>query len=182
MILERKVCNCFHFLHIYLSWSDGTRWHDLSFWMLSFKPTFSLSSFTFIKRLFNSSSLSPIRVASAAYLKSLVFLPRISIPACDWSSLAFHMMCSAQKLNKQSESIQPWCTPLPILNQSVVTHLVLTVVSRPNPLFISGLPYQGRYHSILRLLPLCASFLLWKFLVPDIIPFGFSLWYKYGWY
>ena len=32
------------------------------FWMLSFKPTFSLSSFTFIKRLFSSSSLSAIRV------------------------------------------------------------------------------------------------------------------------
>ena len=30
------------------------------FWMLSFKPTFSLSSFTFIKRLFNSSWLSAI--------------------------------------------------------------------------------------------------------------------------
>ena len=29
------------------------------FWMLSFKPTFPLSSFTFIKRLFSSSSLSP---------------------------------------------------------------------------------------------------------------------------
>ena len=29
------------------------------FWMLSFKPTFSPSSFTFIKRLFNFSSLSP---------------------------------------------------------------------------------------------------------------------------
>ena len=29
--------------------------------MLSFKPTFSLSSFTFIKRLFRSSSLSAIR-------------------------------------------------------------------------------------------------------------------------
>ena len=28
--------------------------------MLSFKPTFSLSSFTFIKRLFSSSSLSAI--------------------------------------------------------------------------------------------------------------------------
>ena len=37
------------------------------FWMLSFKPTFSLSSFTFIKRLF-SSSLSAIRVMSSAYL------------------------------------------------------------------------------------------------------------------
>ena len=33
----------------------------LVFWMLSFKPTFSLSSFTFIKKLF-SSSLSAIRV------------------------------------------------------------------------------------------------------------------------
>ena len=33
-------------------------------WMLSFKPTFSLSSFTFIKRLFSSSSLSAIRVVS----------------------------------------------------------------------------------------------------------------------
>ena len=31
----------------------------LVFWMLIFKPTFSLSSFTFIKRLFSSSSLSP---------------------------------------------------------------------------------------------------------------------------
>ena len=34
----------------------------LVFWMLSFKPAFSLSSFTFIKRLFSSSSLSAIRV------------------------------------------------------------------------------------------------------------------------
>ena len=31
------------------------------FWMLSFKPAFSLSSFTFIKRLFSSLSLSVIR-------------------------------------------------------------------------------------------------------------------------
>ena len=34
----------------------------LVFWMLSFNPTFSLSSFTFLKRLF-SSSLSAVRVA-----------------------------------------------------------------------------------------------------------------------
>ena len=32
----------------------------LVFWMLSFKPNFSLSSFTIIKRLFSSSSLSVI--------------------------------------------------------------------------------------------------------------------------
>ena len=40
------------------------------FWMLSFKPTFSLSTFTFIKRHFSSSSLSAIRVVSSAYLRS----------------------------------------------------------------------------------------------------------------
>ena len=36
------------------------------FWMLRFKPAFSLSSFTFIKNLFISSSLSAIRVVSSA--------------------------------------------------------------------------------------------------------------------
>ena len=41
----------------------------LVFWMLSFEPTFSLSSLTFIKRLFNSSSLSAIRVVSSAFLR-----------------------------------------------------------------------------------------------------------------
>ena len=44
------------------------------FWMLSFKPAFSLSSFTFIMRLFNSSLLSAIRVMSSAYLRLLTFL------------------------------------------------------------------------------------------------------------
>ena len=52
------------------------------FWMLSYKPTFSFSSFTFIKRLFSSLSLSAIRVASSAYLKLWIFLLAILIPAC----------------------------------------------------------------------------------------------------
>ena len=64
------------------------------FWMLSFKPTFSLSSFTF-KRLFSSYSLSAIRVVSSAYLRLLIFLPAIFIPACASSSPAFLMMYSA---------------------------------------------------------------------------------------
>ena len=38
----------------------------LVFWMLSFKPTFSLSFFTFIKRLFSSSSLSAISESEVA--------------------------------------------------------------------------------------------------------------------
>ena len=67
----------------------------LVFWMLSFQPVFSLFSFTYIKRLFNSSLLSAIRVMSSAYLRVLIFLPPILIPACASSILAFHMMYSA---------------------------------------------------------------------------------------
>jgi len=56
----------------------------LIFWILSFEPAFSLSSFTFIKRLFSSSLLSTIRVVSSAYLRLLIFLLAILIPAyCD---------------------------------------------------------------------------------------------------
>ena len=40
----------------------------LVFWMLSFNPTFSLSSFTFIKKLFSFSSLSAIAVVSSGCL------------------------------------------------------------------------------------------------------------------
>ena len=55
----------------------------LVFWMLSFKPTFSLSSFTF-KRLFSSSSLSAIRVVSSAYLSYWYFSQQ------SWFQLVFH--------------------------------------------------------------------------------------------
>ena len=109
----------------------------LAFWMLSFKPTFSLSSFTF-KRLFSSSSLSAIRVVSSAYLRLLIFLPAILIPACASSSPAFHLMYSAYKFNKQSDNIPPWRTPFPIWNQSVVSWLVLTVASWPAHTDFSG--------------------------------------------
>ena len=115
------------------------------FWMLSFKPSFSLSSFTFIKRLF-SSSLSAIRVVSSAYLRLLIILPIVLIPACASSSLAFHMMYSAYKLNKQGDNIQSWRSPFLIWNQSVVSWSVLTLASWPAYRFLrrqvrwSGIP------------------------------------------
>ena len=78
----------------------------LVFWMLNFKTTFSLSSFTFFKRLFSFSSLSALRVVSSAYLKLLIFLLAILFPACASSSPAFRMMYyCAYKLNKQGGSI-----------------------------------------------------------------------------
>ena len=119
---EKKACHCFHCFPIYLPWSDGTGCRDLSFffWMLSFKPTFSLSSFTFIKRLFNSPLISAVRVVSFAYLRLLIFFLAFWIPACDPPSPAFRMMYSTFKLNKQSDDIHPWRTPFPILNQIVL--------------------------------------------------------------
>ena len=119
---QNKVWHCFHCFPIYFPWSDGTRCRDLSFLNLNFKPAFTLSSFTFIMRLFSSSSLSAIRVVSSAYLRLLIFLLAILIPTCVSSSSAFLMMYSAYKLNKQGDNIQPWHTPFPIWNQSVVPY------------------------------------------------------------
>ena len=144
------------------------------FWMLSFKSAFSLSSFTFIKRLFSSSSLSAITGVSSAYLRLLISLPAILIPACASNSLAFcvvyfayrlnmyvctlHIgyMYFAYRLNKQGDNIQPWCTSFPFWNQSVVPCPVLSVASWPAYRFLrrqvswSGIPISLRiFHSLL---------------------------------
>ena len=58
----------------------------------------------------------------------------------DWSNLA----------HKQGDNIQLWCTPFPILNQSVVPYLVLTIASLPVHRFLrkqvtwSGAPISLR--------------------------------------
>ena len=57
---QNKVSHCFYCFSIYCHELMGPDAMVLVFWMLSFKPTFSLSSFTFIKRLFSSSLLSDI--------------------------------------------------------------------------------------------------------------------------
>ena len=104
--------------------------------MLNFKPTFSLSSITFIKKLFSSSLLSAIRVLSSAYLRLLRFLSAILIPACASSSPAFCPMYSAYKLDyKESWALKNWhfwtvvlekmlkspldCKDLQLTNQSI---------------------------------------------------------------
>ena len=82
---------------------------------------------------------------SSAYLRLLIFLPAILIPACASSSPAFLMMYSAYKLNRQGDNIQPWHTPFPIWNQSVVPCPVLTVASWPAYRFLKT---QGRWSGI----------------------------------
>ena len=150
---QNKVCHCFHCFPIYKNHEVmGPDAMILVFWMLSFKPTFSPSSFTFIKRLFNSSSLSAIKVVSSAYLR----LIDISPSNLD-SSLCFiqpGILYSAYKLNKQGDNILPWCTPFPICNQSVVLCPVLIIASWPAYRFLrkqvrwSGIPISFRIFQV----------------------------------
>ena len=105
------------------------KWWDQIPWSLFFE-------YWVLSQLFHSLSLSSrgfwflrfqlIRMVSSAYLRLFIFLPAILIPACASSSPAFLMMYSAFKLNKKGDNIQPWRTPFPIWNQSVVPCLFLS--------------------------------------------------------
>ena len=149
---ENKVSRCFHCLPTYFCCEVlGLDAMILVFWMLSFKPVFSLYSFTFIKRVFSSCLLSAIRVVSSAYLRLLIFLPAVLIP-----TRASCMLYSAYTLNKQGDNIQPWHTPFLIWNQSVVPCPVLTFASWPAYRFLrrqiwwSGISISFRiFHSLL---------------------------------
>ena len=133
--------------------------------MLRFTPDFSLSTFTFIKRLFSPSSLPAIRMISSAYLRLLIFLLAMLISACDSTSTAFHMMYSAYMLNMQDDSIQPWHTPFPIWNQSVVPCPYLTVISLPVCRFLRR---QARWSGI------SVSLKIFQFVVIQTVK-GFSV-------
>ena len=61
----------------------------------------------------------------SAYLGLLIFLLANLNSTCDSSCPAFHMLYAACKLNKQGENTQPGCILFPILDQSVVPHLVI---------------------------------------------------------
>ena len=81
------------FTHLFaMKWWNQLPWS--LFFACCFKLVFSLFSFTFIKRLFSSSLLSAIRVVSSTYLRVLIILPGMLIPACAASSLGCHMMYS----------------------------------------------------------------------------------------
>ena len=89
---ENKICHCFHCSSSVCLEMMGLDAMILVFWMLSFKPAFSVSSLTLIKRLFISFSLSAIRMVSSAYLRLLIFLPAILIPACALLNLLLSVM------------------------------------------------------------------------------------------
>ena len=94
---KNKVCYCFHSFPIYFPWSDGTGSMILVFWMLSFKPTFPLSSFTFIKRLFSSSLLFAIRVG-VIYVSEVIDNSPSYLDSCPCGSIAKETACNAGDL------------------------------------------------------------------------------------
>ena len=129
-------------------------------WALSqlFHFLLSLSSRGFLVPLPSFLVLSAVRVVSSTYLRLLIFLPAILIPACASFSPAFLMMYSAYKLNKQGDNTQPWCTPFTIWNPSVAQCPVLTVASWPAYRFLrrqvrwSGVPISFRIlHSFIEI-------------------------------
>ena len=127
VVQEKKI---YHYFHFSMSICKEVMRLDamvLVFLNIEFQARFF--TFTLIKRLFNSSLLSAIRVVSFTYLRLLVFLLAILIPPCKLYSPALLMIFSAYKLNKQGDSKQPCRTPFSILNKSVVSCKVLTVAS-----------------------------------------------------
>ena len=142
---ENQVYNYYHCFPIYLPEVMRVYAMIFVFWKLSFKSTFSLSSFTFIKRLFRSSLRSPHHEGGVIRVSEVIDIS----PGSPDSSLQFiqhSMTYSACKLDKQGDNIQPWHTPLPIWNQSVGPWPVLTVASWPAYRFLkrqvrwSGIP------------------------------------------
>ena len=92
---------------------------------------------------------------SSAYLRLLVFLLEILIPAS--SSLAFHIMYSAYKLNKHDDSTQPGCTPFPIFEP------ICFSVSGSNYYFLTCIQVSQKtckmvwYSSLFKNFPVCCD-------------------------
>ena len=84
------------------------------FWMLSFKPAFTLSSFTSIKWFFSFSSLSAIRVVSFAYMLLLLLLSCFShIQLCATPQTAAHQAPPSLGFSRQEHwSGLPFPSPM----------------------------------------------------------------------
>ena len=154
MILE-PTPQIFHFSPIYLPWNDGLDAMIFVFWKLSFKPTFSRSSFTFIKRFFSFSLLYTITMVSSAY--QVVGLSHSDLDSSLWViqfGILPDVLCIEVKQARWQYTALTYS--FPILNHSVVPCLVLTIASGPAYKFLRrqvrwcGIPISWRiFHSLL---------------------------------
>ena len=98
---------------------------------LSFKPAFSLSSLTLIKRLLVSLCFLPswwchLHISGYWYFSRQSWFQLVLHPAHHFAWFTLYIY-SAYNLNKQGDNIQPTCTPFPIWNQSIAPCPILTV-------------------------------------------------------
>ena len=93
-----------------------------TFWMLSFKPAFTFSPFTFIKEAFWF-LFTFCRKGGVICFSEVIDISPSSLDSSLFFIQPWCIMYSAYKLNKQSDNIQPWCTPFPILNLSIVENI-----------------------------------------------------------
>ena len=153
---KNKVWHCFHCFPIYLPWSDGTGCHDLSFLNVEFEANFFTLLFHFHQEALYFFFTFCHKDGVICISEVIDISPSNLDCTCASSSPAFLKMYSACKLNKQSDNIQPWCTPCLIWNQSCVSYLVLTVASWLTYKFLrrqvrwSGIPISFRiFHCLL---------------------------------
>ena len=108
---ENKICYCVHSFPFYLPWSEGTGCHDLRVLNVEFQ----IISFTLLFHLHWGCSVSLHFLPLEWYHLHIwcwIFHPAILIPACNSSSLAFHMRYSACMLNRQDDNIYSLVLPL----------------------------------------------------------------------
>ena len=98
------------------------------FWILSFKPAFILL-FHFHQEALEFLFVFCRKGGGICISEVIDISPNDLDSCCASSSPAFLMMYFAYKLNKQGDNIQPWRTPFPIWNQSIVPCPVLTLAS-----------------------------------------------------
>ena len=123
----KKVFHCFHSCLIIfheVMRQDAT---IFVFWMLSFKSAFPLSTFNFIKRFFSFSSFSALRVVSSSYLRFLIFLAEILIPACASYRPVLHYVLRIYPQSLTSESFHK---PLVLIPQG--TDRMKTTITENN--------------------------------------------------
>ena len=142
-VQEEEICHYFHFSSSVCYAVMGADAMILFFLILSLKPALSVFFFTLIKRLFSSSLLSFIKVVS--YLKLLMFLLPILIPACNSSSRAFlyMLMYSAYRLIKWTALSYSFQIPFLMMLSIEWTWLILSNIMRISSSSENKLWYRG---------------------------------------
>ena len=138
---------------------DAVKWWDQMPWPSFFEYWVLNQTFHSPHSPSSRSSLVPLHflpLGGIICISEVVDISPGNLDSSLWVIQPFCMMYSAYKSNKQGDGIQPWCTPFPILKQSVVPLPVLTVAFCPTHRFLRrqvrwpGITISSRiFHSLL---------------------------------